>query len=231
MAENKKSFSLYTDLIKLVCGSNVHNVEVEPMTDEEAGQLFKWILEYVNDLHPVVPREIRFAVGYVKKQLDEELERWKKQCEINRINGALGGRPRKPTETENNQIGFQETEQNQNKAKKPDKDKDINKDIYIKENNTTNNSSVKEKTPKSRFNPPTLDEVIAYCKERNNLVDPNKWYDFYESKGWMVGKNKMKNWKAAVRTWEQEAGFKTSKSDDGGFEELGWTDNGGFTEI
>ena len=131
MAENKKSFSLYTDLIKLVNGSNVHDVEVEPMTNEEAGQLFKWILEYVNDLHPVVPRDIRFAVGYVKKQLDEDLERWKKQCEINRINGALGGRPRKPKETENNRIGFQETENNRNKAKKPDKDKDIDKDIYI----------------------------------------------------------------------------------------------------
>ena len=134
MAENKKSFSLYTDLIKLVNGSNVHDVEIEPMTDEEAGQLFRWILEYVNDLHPSVPKSIKYAVVQVKKQLDDELEKWKKQCEINRINGALGGRPRKPSETQNNQMGFQETEQNQTKAKKPDKDKDKNKDINNKEN-------------------------------------------------------------------------------------------------
>lgn len=55
---------------------------------------------------------------------------------------------------------------------------------------------------KKIFKPPTLEEVQAYCKERNNKVDPNKWYDFYLSKAWMIGKNKMRDWKAAVRTWE-----------------------------
>jgi len=55
----------------------------------------------------------------------------------------------------------------------------------------------------SRFTPPTLDQVKDYCKERNNSVDAIKWFNFYEAKGWMVGKNKMKDWKAAVRTWEE----------------------------
>lgn len=54
-----------------------------------------------------------------------------------------------------------------------------------------------------RFVPPTLDEVSAYCKERNNHINPAKFIAFYESKGWMVGKNKMKDWKAAIRNWEQ----------------------------
>ena len=54
------------------------------------------------------------------------------------------------------------------------------------------------------FVPPTLDEVKAYCKERNNGVDPDKWYDFYLSKDFMVGKNKMRDWRASVRTWEQK---------------------------
>jgi predicted phage replisome organizer len=54
-----------------------------------------------------------------------------------------------------------------------------------------------------KFIPPTLEEVQAYCKERNNRVDAQRWYDFYLSKGWMVGKNKMKDWKACVRTWEK----------------------------
>ena len=53
-----------------------------------------------------------------------------------------------------------------------------------------------------RFVPPTIDEISMYCSERGNNVDANKFYDFYESKGWMVGKNKMRNWKASVRTWE-----------------------------
>ena len=57
---------------------------------------------------------------------------------------------------------------------------------------------------KSRaFTPPTLDDVSAYCRERNNKIDAQRFIDFYESKGWMVGQNKMKNWKAAIRTWEQ----------------------------
>lgn len=57
----------------------------------------------------------------------------------------------------------------------------------------------------SRFTPPTLEEVIAYCKERANSVDPNRFIDFYTAKGWMVGKNKMKDWKAAVRNWEKSS--------------------------
>lgn len=60
-----------------------------------------------------------------------------------------------------------------------------------------------DKSPRAtRFTPPTLDEVTAYCKERGNSVNPERFIDFYSSKGWMVGKNKMKDWKAAVRNWE-----------------------------
>ena len=53
-----------------------------------------------------------------------------------------------------------------------------------------------------RFTPPTIEEVKEYCQERNNTVDPETFINFYESKGWFVGKNKMKDWKACVRTWE-----------------------------
>ena len=53
-----------------------------------------------------------------------------------------------------------------------------------------------------RFSPPTIEQVKDYCSERKNTVDPQRFVDFYETKGWYVGKNKMKSWKAAVRTWE-----------------------------
>ena len=56
----------------------------------------------------------------------------------------------------------------------------------------------------SRFTPPTLEEVQQYCIDRNNKVDAQRFIDFYESKGWMIGKNKMKSWKACVRTWENK---------------------------
>jgi hypothetical protein len=51
--------------------------------------------------------------------------------------------------------------------------------------------------------PPKLEDVISYCGERSNAVDAHKWFDHYTSNGWLVGKNKMKDWKAAVRTWER----------------------------
>lgn len=69
-----------------------------------------------------------------------------------------------------------------------------NKDIIKKDR------IVKER----RFIPPTIEEVIAYCLERKNNVDPHKWHAWYSANGWMVGKNKMKDWKAAVRTWENK---------------------------
>ena len=54
------------------------------------------------------------------------------------------------------------------------------------------------------FIAPSVDDVRAYCQERKNNVNPESFVNFYESKGWLVGKNKMKDWKAAVRTWEQK---------------------------
>ena len=75
------------------------------------------------------------------------------------------------------------------------------------ENNTnnTNNTSInnKRKYIKEKFKKPTLEEVVDYCKERNNFIDPEQFIDFYESKNWYVGKNKMKDWKACIRTWER----------------------------
>lgn len=66
--------------------------------------------------------------------------------------------------------------------------------------------SSKEKSigqKRSVFTPPTLEQVKEYCAERKNNVDAERFIDFYACKGWMVGKNKMKDWKAAVRTWER----------------------------
>ena len=66
----------------------------------------------------------------------------------------------------------------------------------------------------TRFTPPTLEEVQAYCIERGNNVDAERFIDFYSSKGWMVGKNKMKDWKAAVRNWERTEPKKAESSFD-----------------
>ena len=67
---------------------------------------------------------------------------------------------------------------------------------------------VKEKLSRERsprFSPPSLEDVAAYCTERGSKVDPQRWYDFYLSNGWKVGKNPMRDWKAAVRSWERNS--------------------------
>ena len=70
----------------------------------------------------------------------------------------------------------------------------------------------------ARFIPPTVDEVQAYCEERKNGVDARCFVDFYESKNWVVGKAKMKNWKAAVRTWERNRRDKVTRNTVDGIE-------------
>ena len=78
--------------------------------------------------------------------------------------------------------------------------------IYRKENECYPPTPLSGGTKAKRFIPPTVDEVAAYCQERGNGLDPESFVDFYASKGWMVGKNPMKDWKAAVRTWERSEG-------------------------
>ena len=76
---------------------------------------------------------------------------------------------------------------------------DITKDLDIQK---TDNNMYVDKS-KKRFKKPTIDEVSDYCKERGNTVSPQRFIDHYESNGWKVGKNPMRDWKAAVRTWER----------------------------
>lgn len=84
--------------------------------------------------------------------------------------------------------------------KRPTSDQQVttNKNVKNVKNNKNNNKEV------YRFTPPTLDLVQSYITENQYTVDAERFINFYESKGWMVGKNKMKDWKAAVRTWAKD---------------------------
>jgi len=75
-------------------------------------------------------------------------------------------------------------------------DKDIDKTRLEEDKNTSK---------AKRFTKPTIEDIKSYCQERNNSVDAQRFYDYYESNGWKVGKNSMKDWKAAVRTWERNS--------------------------
>ena len=76
-----------------------------------------------------------------------------------------------------------------------EKDIEIEKEIHSSAKSTT--------TKRKRFEKPSISDIEQYCMERNNNVNAEQFFDYYESNGWKVGKNSMKDWKAAVRTWER----------------------------
>lgn len=100
------------------------------------------------------------------------------------------------------------------------------------EDNIDNNieDEMPARTSKKRFIKPTIEEIKAYCIERRNTVNAERFFDYYECNGWKVGKNPMKDWKAAVRTWEnngysnnstvnnQTCGINNTKSYAGGWD-------------
>ena len=106
------------------------------------------------------------------------------------------------------------TVREENPVENPSKNTVKNTAIYKQnKNNKKKDTNVsKEKSAASNhFIPPALQEVQAYCQERGNKVDAEQFIDFYAAKGWMVGKNKMKDWKACVRTWERNHLTKTNR--------------------
>lgn len=126
---------------------------------------------------------------YVNRRLEEERQNQANYRESQRIKGKKSGDKRRQ-KTNRGSTGVE-----------PE---------HEPEGNLSFSSSFSSSKEKKIFIPPTLEEVTAYCQERGKGVNPQKWLDHYTSNGWMVGKNKMKDWKAAVRTWEPD------KPQDGG---------------
>ena len=174
MAKDKKSVLIYVDWI----------ATFSKLEDDEAGRLIKHFFSYVNDLNPVSDRLTELLFEPIKQQLKRDLKAYEQTCQRNSLNASM--RWNKNNATACDSI--------QSDAKHADNDIDNDND-----NDTDKKNSVKSK----RFSPPTLLEVEDYCFERKNTVDASKFIDYYTSNGWKVGKNAMKDWRAAVRTWEK----------------------------
>lgn len=150
--------------------------DMKELGEAERGRLFTAMLEYAETgEEPALRGNERFVWGTAKKNIDNQRDSYEKRCEINRQNIT-------------NRYESLRTVTNAYESKQ-DKDKEKDKE--------------KNKKTIKRFTPPTVDEVRAYCTERGNNVDPQTFVDFYEAKGWMVGSNHMKDWRACVRTWEK----------------------------
>lgn len=105
---------------------------------------------------------------------------------------------------DNQQRTTEEHQENNNGTTEEHQGNTNNNDKECNKNDKEDNMGAKS----TRFVPPTLEEVKSYCLERKNNVNAENFINFYSSKGWMVGKNKMKDWKAAVRTWETNSNNK-----------------------
>lgn len=137
---------------------------------------------------------------FIQSRVAEELAIYQEKAETNKRNGMKGGRPKK-TQSVSNKTQSVSTETQTKATETHDK---ANRTLTNNHKPITKNQEPNiYKGKSSRFVPPTQTEVSAYMIERgvNNQSEAEKFFDFYSSKGWMVGKNKMKDWKAAVRNW------------------------------
>lgn len=153
------------------------------LSDEQLGRLIRACMKYhaTGEVEPLGGVE-GMAFEFIRFDIDKTEKAYQEKCEINRRNRLAkqtGDNDRQPSST------------NDDDRQQPSIIKE--KKRHIKDNTNSN----------SRFAPPTLEEVTAYCKERNNQIDPQQFIDFYSSKGWKVGNQSMKDWRACIRTWER----------------------------
>lgn len=150
------------------------------LTAAEKGRLVDSLVSYANsdeNWEDYLVGNERFVADEMRLKIDRFNEISAKRAEA----GAKGGK---------------QTQANSSKRKQ-------NQASSTTITNTKTITKTNTKTSISIFKPPTHEEVKAYCTERNNNVDPDRFINFYTSNGWKVGKNAMKDWKAAVRTWEK----------------------------
>lgn len=149
------------------------------------------------------------SIQAAKNRYEACVENGKKGAEY----GKLGGRPKTPDKTPK-QTPKDDVLQTPDKTPKqtgykPLTDTDTVTDTVT---DTENIEIVCTSAPRTRFVKPTLEEVSEYCKSRGNSIDAGRFYDYYQSNGWMVGRRGMKDWKAAVRNWERNDGATTEKA-------------------
>lgn len=184
---------------------------IEKLTDEQAGILFRAIMVYeraiAEGVDPELPdmdiaTDIVFTV--IRKRLDAEHEAYEETCR-KRSKAAKDRWENANASEEDMQKdanAYEENMQMHANAYEGDLESDTDIDIdndKLKEK-VSSNEDTKKKSAK-RFVPPTVQEVASYVREKGLVMDPQRFVDFYTSNGWMVGKNRMKDWKAAARGW------------------------------
>lgn len=176
-----------------VCLYHSYLKSVEPLNDAERGRLFTACLTYsMTGAEPDLRGNERFVWPTIREQIDRDTKKYSDFCKKQQENI----RKRWDTTVYDGTSGIPDD----TKHTKHTKEKEKEKENILSSPNVED--SIARTPARKRFTPPTLAEVTAYCRERQNAVDPQRFIDYYTANGWKVGKNSMKDWKAAVRTWE-----------------------------
>ena len=178
------------------------------LPDETAGVLIKMIVKYTfdgsTDLSP--DDSINAIFQMIKEKLDEDYESYMEEIDRRSEAGKKGMAKR----WNNRTITNDNTLITDNNTVITDDNKayqgitNITDSVSVSDSVSISKDIDKGNRERSAFRPPDVTEVRSYCQERKNKVDPERFVDFYTSKGWLVGKSKMKDWRAAVRNWEKE---------------------------
>ncbi len=177
-----------------------NRASIDRMSDDEAGALLKALLahadgEEVNDED--LPAKASVLYPLIANQIDRANEKYEAVC---RRRSAAAARREEQKRQERTDTTIVQT------VPQTDKENTIadNPNPNPNPNKREDTSCLREKPAKARFVPPTVEEVQAYVLEKGYHVDAERFVDFYQAKNWMIGKNKMVDWKAAVRNWAKE---------------------------
>lgn len=190
------------------------------LSDAECGQLFRALIDYAESgTLPKFDGALAMAFAFVKEQMDKDREAWENTKRMRAAAGREGGL--KKSANAKGSVAKCSIA-NSNVAKLPECDSDYDSDSecdsdYDSENKKESANALKKErgqaAPRARFVPPTLDEVAEYCSERGSSIDPAAFVDYYTANGWKQGAGKpLKDWKAAVRTWERREKEKAQRT-------------------
>lgn len=186
----KNSFIMYNDWASLF----------ERLPNDKAGELIKAIYNYQTGKEVEISDISLYAVfNLLKNRFDIDKANYESTCERNRQNGSKGGKQKVANAKRN--VATATDRYRPLSGGDPNVADNDNDNEY--DNNIIYNNIIKSEKEEKNIIPPKLEWVEEYCKERNNGINAQTFMDFYESKGWLIGKNKMKDWKAAVRNWEK----------------------------
>ena len=165
-----------------------------PLSDAARGKLMLAMLTYAaTGQEPSLTGPAQYLWPSLRSQIDRDLAKYQEKCGKNRINGSKGGRPRKnQTVSEEPKEKEREKEKNKEKEKKKEMEKEME---------TTVPSGPVLPPP---FSPPTVQDVICFCREQGLAMNAQRFVDYYTSNGWMVGANRMQDWRAAARNWTRK---------------------------